>query len=256
MTKSKAVTLKPGLLVSLRTTINGGIQYVRRELEHETDGGTDRSKWETERIITDVQEWDEAKKARGDAGALIRKVCVPSAFGLLCPIDKRDELDGAIEQATLLAEDHNATHNLTTVRVYVLKGEIASSDEEAVRAISSEVSDLLADMEQGIRNVDVQTVRKAASDAKKLGGILDETANAKVQTAVKAARSAARQIVKRIEKDGEDAIDEIVQLNMGAISGARMAFLEFGEDDDHSGDAMPLVDPKRSGALDIESEVA
>jgi len=122
-----------------------------------------------------------------------------------------------------LTEEFNATAKLTRVRVYVIAGRIAPDDVEAVRAINGEVRDLLTDMAEGVRNLDVKTVRDAADRARDIGRMLAPDAQARIQAAIDAARSAARQIVKA----GEQAAQEIDQRTIRRITEARAAFLDL-----------------------------
>ena len=222
--------LKPGFLVSLKTTIQGGVSYQRVDKAHEHDeAGVDIVQWETTRKIEDLAEYKNATKTRSAASALIRSVCVHTAFGLLCSEANEAKLDEAIAGAQALADAHNGGAHSTLIRIYVLRGRIASTDEEAVRGLSSEVRGLLEEMQDGIRRVDVSAVREAASRAKKLGQILYAEQAAKVSAAVESARAAAREIVRRIDTDGAEAVRAVAEAMTGPIERARFAFLELEE---------------------------
>src|SRR5262249_16783864 len=151
-------TLRPGLLVSLKTSIRGNIRYDHRDiaLDHLTEDGSQLARWETERTISDPAEFEAATKVRSKVRSVISGVCALSAFGLLCPENSTNDLDTAITEARRLAEEFNATAKLTRVRFDVLAGLIAPDDVGAVRAINSEVRELLADMDEGVRNFDVK----------------------------------------------------------------------------------------------------
>jgi len=150
-------TLRPGLLVSLKTSIHGNVAYSKRTIEedHVTATGAKLAVWETERKITDPQEHERAVKARSAARNIIVGVCSPTAFGLLCPSDNADKLADAIAKARVVADEFNATAGVSRLGVYVITGRVAQDDVEAVRAINSEVRELLEDMEEGVRNLDV-----------------------------------------------------------------------------------------------------
>jgi hypothetical protein len=218
-------TLRPGLLVSLKTSIRGNISYDHRDIErdHLTEDGRQLAKWETERTISDPAEYEAATKVRSKVRSIISGVCANSAFGLLCPEKSADDLDKAIAEARRMADEFNATAKLTSVRLYVIAGRIAPDDVEAVRAINSEVRDLLANMADGIRNLDVKAVRDAADRARDIGRMLAPDAQARVQEAIDLARSTARQIVKA----GEQAAQEIDQRTIRRITEARTAFLDL-----------------------------
>ena len=154
---------------------------------------------------------------------MIRSTCAQSAFGLLCPQKSADELDKAITEARQIADDFNAAAKMTRVHVYVIGGRIAADDVEAVRAINSEVRDLLATMTEGIRSLDVSAVRDAADRARDIGRMLSPDAQTRIQGAIEAARGAARKIVKA----GEQAAEEIDQRTIQRIAEARTAFLDL-----------------------------
>jgi hypothetical protein len=223
--------LKPGFLVSLKTSLQGGVSYHRVDLDADRPEGDPAAiaRWETTRRIDDPDEHKRATKARSAASSLIRAVCTHTAFGLLCPESKAAELDEAIQGAQALIDAHNQAAHSTHVRVYVLRGRIASTDEEAVRALSSEVREVLEEMQAGIRRVDVTAIREAATRARKLGAILDADQAAKVNRAVEAARDAAKQIVKRIDVEGAEAVRAVAEGMSGPIEQARFSFLEIEE---------------------------
>jgi len=218
-----AKILKPGLLIALKSTVSGGVQYRRVDLEM----GKERSRWDTIRVTEDPEEHDRAVKARGKAVSEIRSVCSFTTFGLLCPEDREADLDAAIVRARAIVTEHNATARATRVSVFALKGRIASTDEEAARALSEEVTSLMSAMTAGIDKLDVKAIRDAATKAQELGAMLDETQVGKVAEAVEQARRAARTIVKRVEKDGEEAAKVLQDIQRGAIDRARIAFLDY-----------------------------
>lgn len=221
-------TLRPGLLVSLKTGINGNISWMRTPLEqdHLTAEGTKRARWETKREITDPEEFENGCAVRSKCRGMIYKVCAPSTFGLLCPEDKRDELDEAVSSAQKMAAEFNATAALTRVHIYVIAGRIAADDVQAVRAINSEVRGLLTDMETGLKNLDVKVVREAANKAKSIGRMLQPEAMKRIQTAVDVAREMARKIVKAGE-EGAVVIDRTV---LRQIRASRTDFLDIEEE--------------------------
>jgi hypothetical protein len=248
--------LRPGILVSLKTELSGGALYERVDLEHtEDETGRDKAKWETTRYIEDPAEYERAVKVRSKAGGLVRRACAQTAFGLLCPESRESSLDEAIAEAQRIVSEFNASARHSQVRVYVLRGRIASSDEEAARAIASEVRDLLDQMERGVRAVNAEAVREAATRAKKIAGVLDEAQAKKIGEAVEAAREAATAIVKRVVKGGEEAAQVIEELKnqTAAIETARFAFLDTEEVvPTRAGEELPQVSVPRFTELDVE----
>jgi len=243
-------TIRPGLLIALKSTVSGGVSYQRVDLEHQDTAEKAVAKWETTRVIEDPVEHDKAVKARGKALAEIRKLCSATSFGLLCPLESEGELDAAVVRARQIVDEHNEAATFTRVQVYVLKGRIAESDEEAARAIGQEISGLVAEMSAGIDKLDPAAIRDAANKARSMAAMLGDDQQAAVEGAIEQARKAARQIVKRVQKEGEAAAIVLADVQRGAIEKARIAFLDL--DGDHmTSTALPAVQQQRFADLDL-----
>lgn len=246
-------TLKPGLLVSVKTGIDGNVQYLRNEIEsdHVTARGTREAEWQTRRVISDPAEYETGQKVRSKALSLIRSVCIKSSFGLLCPEAKQADLNQRVIEARAMVSAFNRQATLTGVKLYVLIGRVASDDVEAVRAIKSEIRDLIKSMQDGIKNNDATAIREAATRAKGVGRMLSEEAQKRVQDAVDMARAAAKVIVKT----GEEAAVEIDAATIRKLAKARTSFLDIDED----ADAPAAVISARSAkavTLDIDEGAA
>ncbi len=223
------ITLKPGLLVSLKTSIRGGITYEREELER--SGGTDTpevKKTLTTKVTMDPVETAQAIKVRGKLRSLISGVCVPSNFGLLCPVAKEEALNAAIKESRSMAATANAGFDNTRVSVFVMVGRIAQSDEEAVRAVSSELRDLFDEMKDGIARGNAVDIRTAANKARPIIKMLDNGAAATATAALLEARGVATEIVKRLTKQ-ESVADFIDTVKLKALDEARFAFLDLDD---------------------------
>ena len=227
----KTSVLKPGFLVSLKTSLAGGVHYKRIDIEtdHETTEGARVAKWETEREIPDPVEFEKATQARGKARALVAAVCCPSSFGLLCPTTKEAELQEAMTAARAIVDAHNSAAARTRIDVFVLVGRVAQDDAEAARAISYEIRELLDAMTAGIKAADPAAIREAATRAKNLGGMLSPDVAGQVSAASIQAREIARAIVKRVEKAGETAADVVSEFSTNRIDSARFSFLDMDE---------------------------
>lgn len=239
-------TLRPGLLVALNTSIKGNISYGTVEIEgtHITESGEQRARWETTRVIIDPDEHSAAWAARVKARSLVKKVCAQSAFGLLCPEDRADELIAAITEARQVVQDFNDEASLTRLSVNVIFGRIAQDDVEAIRAISAEIRDLMDDMQQGLQNLDVKRVRDAAGKAKQVGEMLSDDARQRLESAIDIARKSARQIVKA----GAEVAIEIDKVAIEQIDLARVSFLDI--EDEVTPVANPVMDAR---AMDLEA---
>jgi len=225
----KTSVIKPGLLVSLKTYIRGGINYRRVDIEaeHRTETGAKRARWETEKEIPDAEEYERAEMARSAARSAVVAVCCNSGFGLLCPGDREEQLAAAIEAARATAAQFNAGASRSVVEVYVLVGRVAQDDAEAARAIGAEVRALLEQMRAGIAAADPETIREAANRARAVEGMLSTEVAGKVGEAVNEARRAARELVKRVQKSGEAAAQVVAEISVARIEAARFAFLDL-----------------------------
>jgi hypothetical protein len=252
---SNASIIRPGLLVSVKSTVVGGVSYQRVDLDAEKPADEDQevTRWETKRVIEDKAEHDAAVKCRSQALATIRKVCSATSFGLLCPTEQEGALDAAIVAARKLVDAHNDSAKHTRVGVYALKGRVASDDAEAARAITAEVATLVTQMDAGIKAFDPKAVRHAGRRARELSGMLSDEKQAKIEGAIAQARAAARAIVKRVQKEGEDRTTVLLDIQRGQIESARIAFLDMSGDDGCSGEStLPSVDRQRFADLDVE----
>ena len=225
MTDKIISTLRPGLLVSLTIRVTGNVSYKTKDLEqrHKDDDGTERARWETERIVQNVAELKRAEKVRSTARQLISKVCARSSFGLLCPTAWEKELHANIDEARRLAIEFNGKARCTEIGVYAIVGRVAQDDVEAVRAINMEVRNLMREMTEGLKNLDSKRVREAAGRARSIGTMLSEEAGTKVKAAIEAARAAAR----KINKAGDTVSVEIDKEAIKQINQARTSFLDL-----------------------------
>lgn len=225
MTNLKLNTLVPGLLVSLKTTISGNISYRTKDVVADATPVTGTESivaWETTRTITDAAEYEAAKKVRSKARSLVSSVCVASAFGLLCPENKARELSDAVLEGQRIAADFNAVSRITRIGVFAITGKVASDDEQAIRAINSEMADLIEQMRDGAANLDPAAIREAANKARDVSMMLTPATQERVGAAIEIARKEARRIVKA----GETAALQVDASVIAALAHGRTAFLD------------------------------
>lgn len=219
-------TLRPGLLVHVSTSIKGNVSYYKTPGEIVTrEDGTEITDWETERTIKDPKEQKRATEVRSKARNLIVGVCAATEHGLLCPEDKRAELEEAYTKAIRLCEEFNATSTTTTLKFNALAGVIEPNDRKAVRAINGEIRELLSEMQAGIDTLNVERVRAAAGRVKKIGNMLSPEMQERIEGAVKDVRAMAT----KMEKAGEQAAVEVDAAVVNKLAAARTAFLDLDD---------------------------
>jgi hypothetical protein len=217
-------TLRPGLLVSLKTSVRGNVKYLKDQKgSQKLEDGAEVALWETQRTIKDPVEHKAAGDTRTRARYLVRSICAESAFGLLCPETDKDKLEKAVAEARKLAEEFNETAKLSKISVFVITGRIAPDDVEAVRAINDEIRGLMDDMNSGIERLDAKSIREAASKIKDVGQMLSADMQARIQIAIETARGVA----KKIKAAGEQAAQEIDRSAIRKITEMRTAFLDL-----------------------------
>lgn len=241
--------IKPGLMVSLSTELRGGVRYERQDLEK----GDATAKWETTKRIDNPDEYHRASQARAKARALIASVCSNTAFGLICPVDRESMLDEKIAEAKAVVNAFNATAQFSQVRIFTMRGRIASTDEEAANGLASELQALIQSMQEGIDRLDVEAIRDAADKARQMTALLSEEQVGVVSDAIAQARKAARQITARVEKKGEAAAVVMADIQRGAIEKARMLFLDF--EPANKTEEMPAVDVNRFANIEVSDAV-
>lgn len=233
-------TLRPGLLVNMFTKVEGNVTYHNIDRDVQRLDKTEVTDIHTRKQVSDVEEQDAAIKQRTKIRGLILSVCVSTAFSnmLLCPDDtvevkdidgnvktvKREELlRDAIVQCRRLADEFNATARTTRVSFYCMTGRIAQNDVETVRAITSEIRQLMDNMQAGVKALDSDMIRKNANSLTETGKVLTPEVGSRLESAIKASRAVAN----KLGKAGEQAAKEIDRQALAKIKMARNLFLDI-----------------------------
>jgi hypothetical protein len=253
--------IKPSILVGLKSTISGGIKYNRTDLERSRvdDNGTERAKWETTRLIDNKEEYEEAVKVRGKAVSNIRRLCTPFELGLVCLVDRIEELEEAIVESKQMVREFNDKSTYSRINIFPSTWEARDNGEDAVRQLSAEVAKIIEEMQTGIDNFDVKNIRKAANKARSLAGVLEKEQEDILNEAISQARKAARMFVKRIEKEGERAEAVMAEVRRNELTKARVTFLDYSEEKEEEttsedNQPTPIVERQRFADLDVDSD--
>lgn len=240
--------LRPGLLVGLSTAIKGeNVNYDKTVIdeEHVDESGALVGSWRTDKTIIDAAEYEQAVKVRSKARNLVTGICGRSDFGYLCPDNKQAELEAAVAEGTRICTEFNLSAGVTEIKFLVLTGRIAADDAAAVRAIKGELNSLLEAMDVGIKALDVNAVREIAKKTKKLGGMLQPDAQARLEAYIKEVRAVA----VKINAAGDQAAAVVDEEVLKSLATARTAFLDLDEE-------IAIKDSTAEGrALDLDPEV-
>jgi hypothetical protein len=258
----RTTTLKPGLLVSCKTKITGGVEKRAGSVDAadvaaaqaSASAGSEIVAKASIKIVKDKEEYKCAKVARSKCQSLIRGACIKSEFGLLCPDAREDNLQSKLDEAQEEATSFNrSTTTDIRIDVYVIAARIAPDDDKAARALASEMRGLLDSMQTGITAGDVDVIRDAARRARSLGTMLDEESAGRVQRSILEAREIAKAIVKRVQ-DGGERLDVVIgEFKRSAIEQARFAFLDMDAPERQAGASLPAVTPR---GLDLDAAAA
>lgn len=213
------------VMVSLKSVLQGGVEYARTDIEQRSEGEAQIARWETTKVVEDAEEHARAVQVRGQCVNMVRSVCAKTAFGLICPASAREELGAAKAHAQEIAAEFNATAKTCRIRVYVLEGVIADQDSGAIQAIASEVRELLSDMSESVGRNDASGAREAVSRAAQIVSVLNNGSAETLTAAIGAARTLARALV-RADKVGEthDSVLTRLRAEAAIIERARASF--------------------------------
>lgn len=230
MSTTRDVAIQPGWLVSLKTRVRGNVKYFREDLGQTVEGLTQEAQWKTTRIIRDCSELTNAEQTRSAIGVAIRRNCIDTPFGLLLRNDRLADFDTAVESCKEVRDRFNAGAEHTRIEFYVVKGYIAENDVEAARSILAMVQSEVDNIRVALDNCDIDALRKASSNAKKFGQMLNESEADRVNGVVKIARQAARKLAKEIAERGTTMVEvaEVEEMK-AAINETRFAFLDVSD---------------------------
>ena len=249
---AKTLQLAPGYLVGLSMGVDGGVTYERIELGAALDpNGAEIIRYQTTRITPDPEEFKAATQVRLKARGLVRSACTPTPFGLVCPKDDLPKVEQAIATGKEAVDAFNATAKTCKVRMAYLLGEIAKSESEAVASVRAEIQALLQDLEAATQEGDVKGIRDICDKASSMSKMLAQKTEGRdaLSKAIAASRKVAREVVKRVQKQGEALAAVLEQANVSPIAVARFAFSDEAEDMSPS-EQLPEVDLGRFADLE------
>lgn len=244
-------TLRPGVLVGLKTAIKGeNVTYDKTviEAEHVDELGQLVGSWQTDKTVADAAEYELAVTVRSKARNLVTGICAKSDFGYLCPDDKLDALEAAIAKAEQICEEFNLTARITEIVFSTLKGRIATDDDKAIRAIKGELVDLLDAMDAGLKALDVKGVRAVVKKAKSLGTMLAPD----VQKRLEEYLGDVRSVAVKINAAGDQAAKVLDEEVLKGLANSRTAFLDL----DGGGEVQDTTVAGRTLDLDPDVEQA
>ena len=186
----------------------------------------------------------------------MRGQCIDSAgFGLLCPLANLTKFDAAVTEARRLAAEFNASSKLYQVKVRVLRGRIANTDQEAMQAIGGEINELLDTISSGLARNDVKATRDAADRAKALSKMLQPGVAERVEQAIEAARKTATEVAKA-QREKITPVEAIEFTSAAvAVKAINVAKIELDLSDDELNDDGQIELPPKAAAPAYELDL-
>lgn len=237
--------------------VDGGVKYERVELGAQLDAtGAEIIRYQTTRITPDPEEFKAATQTRLKARGLVRGACIQSPFGMVCATADLPRLEEALATGKTLVDEFNAQAKTCKVRMAYLMGQIAQNEADAVASVRAETQALLQDLEAAIGDGNVESIRDLCGRASSMEKMLAQKTKGRdaLSQAIAASRKVAREIAKRVVKQGEALAAVLEEANIAPIATARFAFGDdfgVGADVEEVG-ALPAVGMGRFETLGDE----
>lgn len=217
-------------MVRLRTRIVGGVSRESVTIDSKVEAYRHTTVSEVTKIVEWPEEHAEATLIRNQARGMITK-WVSSSFlvGDMCELENEEAITQASVEARDLIENFNSGSRYSRIELVFGMYTVAGSQAASIESLREELKDLLEAMENGIGSLNPMAIRAAAKKAKTLSEVLDKDQAKEIDEAIQLARSAATEIVRRVEKDGEDAAEVLSGIEVEGLKTARFSFLDHSD---------------------------
>lgn len=223
--------LPPCLMLAVKVSRSGGQHYIRRgeeKLDPKKDG-EQRTRYETEKVIDNQDEFKEATSLQSKAKYAAGKLGVHGPLGIVVPKRRQDDVEQYRNEWRQIFREFNSRSNTTRIRFSCMVFGVRGDNIQELQAVLDELRDGLADMEEAYRNADPGSIRDVVKRMNGFADILPERVATKVELAVKAAKKKAKTVAKaekRVERlrakiakvMGPDADEGAVQEELERLS--------------------------------------
>lgn len=254
-------TIKPGILVTEHVSLTGGIHYQREYLDSKTEDQTLIREWHTVATTDNVGERKGAQRVASKVYTLLRRVCVQTPVGLICPLDKSKDLEETLTEVRETIDEFNKVAMTCKILAYHACFEVSSTNRMTLQAILDKVGQVASSVDAAITMQDTRAlekipkrflngisphaalalpqekkdallarvraelIREAIAEAKGFDSLLPDTAGHEVREVIREARGIARKICNRVERRGE-ILDEVInEVDLTGIRRTRAAFV-------------------------------
>jgi hypothetical protein len=211
--------IEPCILVNDRVSVDRGVRYVRHDLFKKANpDGSEDAKWETERHYKDRSETKVANSTYTKARSLLRKVCLPTEIGFVCPVAKENELQAAIFAAGKLVDDANKSFKHCKITLRIVCTTIEPTNNAGVAMLEDTLTNTVASVKAALENFDMQRVREVLSSTKTLADVLaDPVQKQRLVDARKQTADLLKQMAELVKEYDGNIADAMVSNAAGAI---------------------------------------
>ena len=155
--------IMPGIMTILVCHMRGGRITKRENVQARTGAnGEAIETWEAIRIVTDPLEMKAADKLRAKIHRAIKKLGVDTAVGLIVPATRKQELAQTLAGCSIRVKGFNSkAKSLDLVFRYTLHN-IEGSNAGTIAAVTSQLSDILAQVTDAIKSDDARILEFAS----------------------------------------------------------------------------------------------
>jgi hypothetical protein len=256
-------SIKPGILVAGKIYLKGGIRYKREYSPSQLDNNTLVREWNTVAIVEDIKEREEADRVRSSIYSKLRRVCVHTHIGMICPLEKKEELEKTLEEANFARTEFNNKANTCSLEVYYALFELKSDNAEVLSAIASQVQEGLEKVNSAIKMEDLRAInlapkrfleglspneiislpekqrdvviariraeliRAAAKSMKDIDLLIPE--NKEIKQAISSAKNIAKRIYTLVEKRNYKLQEVLDGVNLVGINRSQILFIQTAQ---------------------------
>jgi len=255
--------LNASYAVALHVSLIGGISY-KRDYKESTvrNDGAEIRKWETESVVLDKEERNEATKLKSRIYNLVDKATVKTLLGPVCQKEKREALEKALEEVDKVQEDFNNEARTCHLDVHYAIFSISPGDPMMVKVVADQVISATQDIEEALTlqdrlalnrvpkrflgnhspgeimllpeterdallvRVRAELIRNALKNLKGVETLFPGDASQEILNAVKEARIAARRIIQKVDKKKESLEEILKETSLSGVKRTRAFFIQ------------------------------
>lgn len=259
--------LKPAVILVHRCSRRGGVTYSHQKeifIEKAEDNAQRREskKWEGERTIHNVEEFQEGQKLQSACKYAVAALGRKTALGILVDESRLSDIDEEIKEWSQKIDKFNAAAKFTRIENFIMKFIVSGDNKKVLEMMLRDLAELLEQLTKAMSAADPKSIREVLQKLKNSTELLPAVAADLVENAVSGAKEKAREIAKAqsaLKNAVEDREERLVELeilkkkiDLSPVKAARFAVLldeKAEEPKDRSAEVMGARMGQRFAAL-------